>query len=94
MRSRNFRLGADKEEERLVDVARDKAGGKSSDGSDTAVKARFLRLVDRQRLRVVNREPSRTVRPLRGDSAPLRDLAWGRPGSMSPSLRKPMSYSK
>ena len=91
--STNLRLGAEREEDRLVEVARDSAGGRSRDGSEAAVKALCLRFVDLQRFRVGKREPSRIVRPARGESAPLRFEGW-RDGSWSPSLRKPMSYSK
>lgn len=73
-RSKNFWLGADRDDDRLVEVARDKGGGISKEGSDAAVKARFLRRVDLQRLRVGKRDPRRVVRPTRGDSAPLRVL--------------------
>lgn len=72
--SKNLWLGADKDDERLVEVARDSGGGMSKEGSDAAVKARFLRRVDLQRLRVGKRDPRRVVRPARGDSVPLRVL--------------------
>lgn len=90
-RSGDFRLGADNDDDRLVEVARDNGGGKSREGSDAAVKARFLRRVDFQRLRVGKREPRRVVRPTRGESVPLRCLVGWSVGSESASLRKPMS---
>lgn len=58
------------------------------------MKARFLRLVDLQRLRVGKREPILMVRPVRGESAPERSLAVWMTESASPSLIQPMSYSK
>lgn len=73
-RSKNFWLGAERDDDRLVEVARDNGGGRSNEGSDAAVKARFLRRVDLQRFNVGKRDPRRVVRPTRGESAPLSCL--------------------